>query len=271
MYLATFPQKSEFDKMCARLDALALPYKIINPDPGYSLVGIPAIAMDQEVRSQLSSCTPDDFICSGWVEYRQTTLDVPVTNPPCFREDVFGTASIMVLALCVADETKIRLIAHITGDMTRVFPYLNAELRGACYNENGPMLTFMDNHRMITIYPHRITIAKADEIVDAWRTLEKIRCLSNDIYARRASIEPLYVMRKKPPALEIYKRLPGTNCRQCGQKTCMAFALTLWNGNAKPVMCKPIFTGEYSHLKDPFLEICVGLGFTSSDGFFENQ
>jgi ArsR family metal-binding transcriptional regulator len=270
MFLATFPQKSEFEKMRTRLNTMGLPYKIINPDPGYSLVGSPAIAMDQGVRSQLSSCSPEDFMCSGWVEYRQATLDVPAINPPCFREDVFGTASIMVLTPCIADETKIRLIAHITGDMTGVFPYLNAEMRGACYNENGPMLTFMENHRMITIYPHRITIAKADEIVDAWRILEKIRCLSNDVYARRASIEPLYVMRKKPPALEIYKRLPGTSCGQCGQKTCMAFALTLWSGNVKPVMCKPIFAGGYAHLKDAFLEICVGLGFTNSEGFPEN-
>ena len=270
MYLVAFPRKSEFDKVRNRLDALALQHNIINPDPGYSLVGSPAIAMDQEVRSQLSSCTHDDFVCSGWVEYRQTALGVPVTNPPYFREDVFGTATIMVLAPCVADETKIRLIAHISGDMTGVFPYLNAEMRSACYNENGPMLTFMDGHRLITIYPRRIAIGKADDIVDAWRTLEKIRCLSNDVHERRASIEPLYVMRKKPPALEIYKRLPGTSCGQCGQKTCMAFALTLWSGNAKPVMCKPIFAGAHAHLKDAFLEICVGLGFTSSEGFPEN-
>ncbi len=69
-------------------------------------------------------------------------------------------------------------------------------------------------------------------------------------------------MRKKPPALEIYKRLPGTNCRMCGQKTCMAFALTLWSGNAKPDQCTPIFKGEYPHLKDAFLEICAGIGLS---------
>jgi ArsR family metal-binding transcriptional regulator len=227
--------------------------------------------MEQETRSRLAACSSGDFFCSGWVEYRQATIGIPDGDPRHFPEDIFGTASVMVLSPCVADETKIRLIAHITGDMTGVFPYLNAEMRGACYNENGPMLTFMDGHRMITIYARRIAVAKADEIVDAWRTLEKIRCLANDVHARRATIEPLYVMRKKPPALEIFKRLPGTSCGQCGQKTCMAFALTLWNGTSKPSMCRPIFEGGYTHLKDVFLEICVGLGFTSSDGFFENQ
>lgn len=64
VHLTAFPKKSEFDKMRARFDTLGLPYKIISPDPAYSLVGIPAIAMDQEVRSHLFSISADDFMCS---------------------------------------------------------------------------------------------------------------------------------------------------------------------------------------------------------------
>jgi ArsR family metal-binding transcriptional regulator len=72
-------------------------------------------------------------------------------------------------------------------------------------------------------------------------------------------------MRQKPPALEIFKRLPRISCGECGQKTCMAFALTLWSGNTTPSKCKPIFEGEFSHLKDAFLEICNGLGVADID------
>lgn len=266
MYLAAFQKKKTFEAMRARLDELHLSYSIISPEPGYSLVGIPAVAMEQEVRSRLASCSTNDFDCSGWIEYRQSAIEVPSADPKNFKEDIFGSASIIVLSPCIADETRIRLIAHISGDTAEVLPYLNAEMRGACYNENVPMLTFMDAHRMITIYANSVSIAKADEIIDAWRTLENIRCLSNDTYARRAFIEPLHVMRRKPPALEIYRRLPGTNCGQCGQKTCMAFALTLWNGTEKPVMCKPIFEGAHTQLQDAFLDICVGLGFTIGEG-----
>lgn len=269
MYLATFPRQSEFEKIRAGLDGRHLPYEIVSPVPEYAFVGCPAIAMDREVRSRLASELPHELVCAGWVEYRRAILAVPDTDPRRFPEDIFGSTAIVVLAPCIADETKIRLIAHISVDMTAVLPYLNAEIRSACYNENGPMLTFMDGHRLITIYPHKIAVGKADEIIDAWRTLEMIRFLSNDVYARRAKIEPLYSMRKKPAALEIYGRLPKTNCGRCGQKTCMAFALTLWSGNAKPAMCEPIFMAEYAHLRDAFLEICVGLGFTSGGGFPE--
>jgi ArsR family metal-binding transcriptional regulator len=115
--------------------------------------------------------------------------------------------------------------------------------------------------RLSLDYTRRITIAKADELVDAWRTLENIRRWVNETWARRSSIEPCWELRKKPPALEIYKRLPGTNCRACGELTCLAFAVRLWGGELKPSLCIPIFSGAYGHLMAPFLQICSSLGF----------
>jgi ArsR family metal-binding transcriptional regulator len=263
--LIAFPQKSEFEKMKSGLNAHNLRYEIINSEPGYSLVGSPALAIEQEVWAAFSQDGFDNYVYSGWVEYQPSKIEVPVNHPPQFETDLFGKTSIMIVAPCIADTTKIRLIAHISGDLTEVFPYLNTEMKEGCYNSNGPIFTFMEQYRMITLYPRKIAIAKADEIVDGWRTLEKIRLKVNNIFLRRASIEPSYEMRQKPPALEIYKRLPGLSCGKCGQKTCMAFALTLWSGNTVPSLCKPIFEGEFSHLKDAFLEICAGLGIANDD------
>lgn len=260
--LAAFPTAGEFEKMRSALSAAGLPYEVVDPSPAYSHVGCPAIVLEQEYRAALAASTSGDYIASGWVEYRRSNEGVPSTSPRIFTEDLFGSASIMVVAPCVADATKIRLVAHLSGDITLAFPFLNAEMRGGCYNRDADLFTFMDAHRMITLYPRRISMAKADDIIDGWRTLEKIRCLVNDVYARRASIEPSYEMRKKPPALEIYKRLPAINCGACGQKTCMAFALTLWGGNAKPSHCTPVMEGDFVHLREAFLEICAGLGVT---------
>lgn len=265
--LAAFPTAGEFIKMRSALRAAGLAHEVLDPSPGYSHSGCPVIVVEQEARGALSS-NSGDSICSGWVEYRGSSLRVPETEPPVFAEDLFGEASIMVIAPCVADAQRIRLIAHLSGDVGPALPYLNAEMRNACYNSDGETLTYMDGPRMITVYPRRISIAKADDIVDGWRCLERIRCSVNEAYARRASIEPFFEMRKKPPALEIYKRLPGTSCGRCGQKTCMAFALTLWSGNASPSLCAPIFTGEYAHLKDAFLEICAGLGVAENEALY---
>ena len=133
-------------------------------------------------------------------------------------------------------------------------------MKQGSYNRHGPTFTFMDAYRMVSLYPRRITVAKADELVDAWRTLEAIRQRLNQTWARRASIAPSYEMREKPPALEIFKRLPRTNCGACGEATCLAFAVKVWQGGASPSACRPVFAGEHGRLKDALLEICKGLG-----------
>ncbi|MCX6069245.1 MAG: hypothetical protein NTU91_00035 [Chloroflexi bacterium] len=261
--VTTFASRDEFGRAQARLDAQALPYETVSPDPGYARVGATALVMGTEARVALTDGRGDPVICAGFVDYRPAGISVPPEPPRGFEEDVFGDAAIVVLAPCVADLTKIRLIAHTSGDMAKVFPFMNAEMREASYNAKGPTFTFMDQYRMISMYPQRIAVAKADEIVDGWRTLEIIRCRVNDTWARRAQIEPCYEMREKPPALEIFKRLPKTNCRACGELTCLAFAVRVWMGELPALKCTPVFQGEFGHLRDALVEICMGLGATT--------
>jgi len=97
---------------------------------------------------------------------------MPDGAAPEEEEACFLQAAIMVLGPCVADETKIRLIAHLKGDLGPVLPYLNAVIPQASYSPTAEILTFMEGYRMIALYRRRITIAKADEIVDGWLTLE---------------------------------------------------------------------------------------------------
>ena len=257
--LTTFPQRSEFEKTSRRLDDLGLPYEVISPEPAYSRVGVPALKVDAETRKAFAR-EAGDIVCSGWVDCLEPAIEVPDHKPPEFGEDVVGYARIMVLASCPADAEKIRLVAHISGDLTDVFPYMNAEMKAASYNHDGPTFSYMDEYRMISVYPRRISVAKADEIIDAWRVLEELRQFANGVWARRGGIEPSYEQRARPPALEIYKRLPGTNCRRCGELTCLAFAVKVHGGTLDVRDCKPVFEGEYGDMKEPLLEICEGLG-----------
>jgi ArsR family metal-binding transcriptional regulator len=259
-WLTTFAGAEQAQKAMRALSERGLPFQTVSPEPGLRAVGADSIVVDAETRAAAMRISPDDFACAGWVEYRPASIAAAQEEPSVFPDDVFGRAAIMVLAPCVADTTKIRLIAHISGDMTEAFPYLNAEMQTACYNQHGPTFTFMDGYRMINLYPRRLTVAKADEIVDAWRTMEDIRRRVNGVWARRDAILPCYRMREKPPALEIFKRLPGVNCGACGQRTCLAFAVHLWQGQGRLSECRPVFEGEHRRLKDALVAICGGLG-----------
>jgi len=258
--VTTFPTLSEAQRAMAALDALALAYEVVRPAPGFRNVGAPALVMDRQVRGELAGRTGADLVCSGWVECRSAVGAVPHVAPPAFEEDVFGRAAVMVLASCSADERKIRIIAHISGDLSAVFPYLNAEVPTACYSPAGPTLTFMDGYRTVSAYAHRIAVAKADDIADAWRVLEELRCRANEAWARRQDIEPSYERRQKPPALEIYRCLPGTNCGRCGEGTCLAFAVRLHGGRGHHTECAPVFDGQFDGLRDALIEVCKALG-----------
>jgi ArsR family metal-binding transcriptional regulator len=258
LYITAFAQSSEFKKAEAALKRLSLPYSIVSPN-GYShTIDVPAIVVNEQSRQALYSATKDDFVCAGWIEYHPSE-NKPLDNvQESFRDDIFGKAHMMVVQPCVAAPEKIRFTAHLSGDLSPVFPYLNAIMPNAFYNAKGQTFTFMDGYRMITAYPKRVAAAKADDIVDAWRVLADIRIKANDCWAKRAGIAPFYEMRRKPPALEIYNRLPKTNCGTCGEKTCMAFAFKLSGGEGVLTQCIPVFGGSYSHLKDALVEICGG-------------
>jgi ArsR family metal-binding transcriptional regulator len=262
--IVAFPRRSEFEKARALVAGLQLPHGVVSPDPGYSLVGAPALLCDSEGLSALQG--DHGFICAGWTEYRTSSADIPDQPPARFEEDVFQKAVIMFFGPCMADESRIRLIARLAGDLTAVLPYLNATMPQARFNAGPCTLTYMDGQRLISLDPRRVTIGKADDLLDGWRTLERIRVLVNQVWARRATIVPSFELRSKPPALEIYKRLPRTNCKACGEETCMAFAVSLWQGTASPAQCAPVFSDEYAGLRAALLEICRGLGVPDTAG-----
>ncbi|MBU2617147.1 MAG: acetyl-CoA decarbonylase/synthase complex subunit gamma [Euryarchaeota archaeon] len=75
-------------------------------------------------------------------------------------------------------------------------------------------------------------------------------------------------MAKKIGPLDIYNYLPKTNCGECGEKTCMAFASQLIERAVKledcPTLTKPNFAGMYRHLEEMLApsvkEVVIGVG-----------
>ena len=48
-------------------------------------------------------------------------------------------------------------------------------------------------------------------------------------------------MAKLPGPLDIYPLLPGTNCKDCGEANCMAFATKMAEHTVKLKACTPLF------------------------------
>ena len=73
---------------------------------------------------------------------------------------------------------------------------------------------------------------------------------------------------KELSPIAIYKNLPKTNCKECGQDNCMAFATKIVNREVELESCKPLLKPEnakqYAILKDllkpAVKEVIVGVG-----------
>ncbi|MDI6719749.1 MAG: acetyl-CoA decarbonylase/synthase complex subunit gamma [Methanomicrobiales archaeon] len=53
---------------------------------------------------------------------------------------------------------------------------------------------------------------------------------------------------KEISPIDVYNLLPRTNCRECGEANCMAFATRLVNGEYVLEDCTPLLRPEYAHL-----------------------
>jgi ArsR family metal-binding transcriptional regulator len=165
------------------------------------------------------------------------------------------------VAPCMADEKKIRLIAYFNRDITEILPYLNTVIKGGSYNKNAAILTYAKKCRLINLYKIKVTIAKADDIIDTWVVLDEVKKLINDTYSSRDTIKPSYEERVKVTALQIYGWLPKTNCRACGEATCLAFACRLLLREQKLSKCAPLSTeSKFAENKKIMQEMAEALG-----------
>lgn len=55
--------------------------------------------------------------------------------------------------------------------------------------------------------------------------------------------------------LQLYKYLPGTNCRACGESSCMAFASTLIERKHKAEDCTPLLEEKYAEKRNTLIEL----------------
>lgn len=163
---------------------------------------------------------------------------------------------------CLADPRKIRFIAYFDRDVSEILPYLNAVMEGVVYVHAGKTLTIKKGGRLITLHPHKIAAGKVLDEKDAREIVEWLKGLINHCHANRGTIEPNFERRQKLGALDVYKLLPGTNCRKCGAATCLAFAVKLADEQTDVMRCQDLFKGEYTERRRELFRLLKDSGYS---------
>lgn len=154
------------------------------------------------------------------------------------------------LPACNSSFQSLHCIAHLNEDISEVLPYLNAELGGHQFTKDPPSVTFRINGRLITLHPKKIAVNALESAEQADKILEWLKKEINDIWERRKEIKPLYKRTASPTLLYILKLLPRTNCKKCGQPTCLVFATQIMEGGKGPEHCPSLNKGESRKLED---------------------
>jgi len=136
--------------------------------------------------------------------------------------------------------------ARLVVDISEVLPYLNATLRRAFYLPEAQALTWKKGGHNIAFHAHEIATSNVEDREGAKRELNGLVDLVNRTWERREEITPNFETRPRPTSMAIYKLLPQTNCRECGEPTCYTFALKLAAGQRELITCPVIFQDAYA-------------------------
>ncbi len=149
---------------------------------------------------------------------------------------------------CQPSAMAVHCFAHLDQDVGEAIPYLNATLGGFTFTKEPPSVTFKVHGKLITVHPKKIAINALRDEEEATKIIEWLKREINSAWENRDKIEPLYEAAPQPKVIEILKLLPKTNCKECGQPTCMVFAAQVAEGAKGPEDCPPLDDDEKTKL-----------------------
>ena len=155
--------------------------------------------------------------------------DLEVFTPPCDPEAVRYAAR-----------------ARLMVDISAVLPYLNATLRGAVYYPAAEALTWKKGGHNNAFHAYEIAVSNVEDRNNAEVEIKRLVDLVNRTWERRSEITPDHTTRQRPTSMAIFKLLPQTNCKRCGEPTCYTFALKLAASQRKLEDCPPLAEAQYA-------------------------
>jgi ArsR family metal-binding transcriptional regulator len=141
---------------------------------------------------------------------------------------------------CLAYPGRIIVIGKPSNSLEQVLPYL-ATLPGViAYNPETLTLTFRRQPGFMTLYPDKIYITQVKDTEEGLDLLKALVDAINATWEGRRNLVVMTTARRAPRPLDIWTLLPQTNCKQCGEQTCMAFACNLLLNQRELAECRPL-------------------------------
>ena len=143
---------------------------------------------------------------------------------------------------CLAEPGKLIVIGKPNRSLGDVIPYL-ATLPGViAFNPETRTLTFRRRQGFMTLYPDKVYITQVKGTEEGLDLLAALVEAINATWDQRTELHPISSARQAPRPLDIWTQLPQSNCKQCGEQTCLAFACSLLLQKRALDECSPLRT-----------------------------
>lgn len=154
------------------------------------------------------------------------------------KEELFEKITLQT-PYCHKSKDCYLVILPIQNGLKELFPYLKPQVKALFSDENSLIFKwfFRDKFFKVSLSDEELKFGLVSDKEEAKEVLSALIDYLKELEERAKDIEPDYKPVKRPPALEIYKFLPKTNCKACGELTCLAFATKISIGEAEPEDC----------------------------------
>ena len=143
---------------------------------------------------------------------------------------------------CLAEPGKIIVIGKPSSSLDDVLPYL-ATLPGViAWNPEARALTFRRQPGFMTLYSDKVMMIQVKDVEEGLELLAALKEAINAVWERRFELVPSKAGKRVPRYLDIWSLLPRTNCKQCGEATCLAFAVGLLQHKRELAECNLLMT-----------------------------
>lgn len=146
---------------------------------------------------------------------------------------------------CLAEPGKIIVVGKPSKPLTEVLPFL-ATLPGVIvFNPDQTKLTFRRQPGFLTLECEQVYLTQVKDMQEGLELLSALTESINLVWKKRDELVAVTEHKRAPRPLDIWTLLPQTNCRECGEATCMAFAVGLMQEKRFIHECNPLQRDEH--------------------------
>lgn len=157
-------------------------------------------------------------------------------------QDYIKNITLTHVTPCLAEPGKVIVTGKPSRSLEAVLPYLAALPNVIGFNPEALTLTFRRPRGFMTLYPTRVSITQVQDADEGLALFAALTKAINATWENRQALKPVLTRKKPLGHLDLYALLPQTNCKQCGEATCLAFAVSLITSQRTLDACTPLQT-----------------------------